>query len=260
MWSQEDILIGKEYSIYSDILQEERKYWVHLPDCYSTSDKNNYSVIYLLDGELFFHSVVGMSKTISSGKDQYLPKSIIVGIISKDRAKDMTPSASTIGRGGQINFFQTPQGGGSEHFYSFLINELRPLIESEYKTNGENILIGHSYSALFTFYTFLRHTEKFDKYIAIDPSLWWDGGKLIKESDSLIKNKKFKGKGLYIAVATKKRNDRIDIQTEIANELFYEILPKTKELLFITKFYPEESHGTIAIPGIYDGLKQLYKR
>ena len=30
--SQEDICIGKKHSLYSTVLQEERNYWVHLPD------------------------------------------------------------------------------------------------------------------------------------------------------------------------------------------------------------------------------------
>ena len=34
MRSQEDICIGKKHSLYSTVLQEERNYWVHLPDSY----------------------------------------------------------------------------------------------------------------------------------------------------------------------------------------------------------------------------------
>ena len=33
--SQEDICIGKELVLYSTVLQEERSYWIHLPEHYN---------------------------------------------------------------------------------------------------------------------------------------------------------------------------------------------------------------------------------
>lgn len=260
LWSQEDISIGKKYSIYSTILQEERDFWIHLPDNYNPADTLSYPVIYLLDGELFFHSLVGISKTISSSKNKFLPESIIVGVISKDRTKDMTPVASTIGRNGKSDFFETPQGGGSERFNQFLTEELRDKIQSEYKTNGKNTLVGHSYAGLFTLNTFLKHTVDFDKYIIIDPSLWWNGGSFMEEAKSIFSQKSFEGKDLYIAIASKERKDRDNTHVENAKLFFNTILPKAKNLFFVTKLFPEENHGTIGIPGIYDGLKQLYNK
>lgn len=37
--SQEDICIGKELALYSTVLQEERSYWIHLPEHYNMDTK-----------------------------------------------------------------------------------------------------------------------------------------------------------------------------------------------------------------------------
>ena len=239
-------------------MQENRNYWIHLPENYGQDTTQTYPVIYLLDGDSFFHSLVGISKTFSTVRGKFLPQSIIIGVLNVDRTRDLTPTASAAGRDGKIAPGAIPQGGGSETFSRFLTGELRAVIDSTYRTNGKNMLIGHSYAGLFTLNTFLRHTERFDTYLAIDPSLWWDQGKLAEEADALIEGKDFAGKSLYIGVASKKRTDRVDIHLNKVNHLLTEVLPQAENLRFFSKSFPEENHGTVAIPGIYNGIKQLF--
>lgn len=257
MRSQEDICIGKKFTLYSTILQEKRSYWIYLPDNYNHDMTRTYPVIYLLDGDSFFHSLVGICKTFHSGKKKLPSPYIIVGILNTDRTRDLTPTASAAGRDGKILPEAPLQGGGSEPFSHFLTGELRTVIDSMYRTNGQNMLIGHSYAGLFTLSTFLRHTEFFNTYLVLDPSLWWDQGKLMNETTGLIQEKDFTGKSLYIGVASQKRTDRTDIHLDKVNYFISEVLPQAKGLHFLNKSFPEETHGTIAIPGIYDGIKQL---
>ncbi len=219
--SQEDICIGKELVLYSTVLQEDRSYWIHLPEHYNMDTKQRYPVVYLLDGDSFFHSLVGIRKTLASGRGKYLPPCIIVGVLNTDRTRDFTPTASAAGRDGKISIDAIPQGGGSEAFSKFLTEELRPAIDSAYRTNGWNMLIGHSYAGLFT-----------------------------------LNN--FKGKSLYIGVASKKRTDRVDIHLDKVSYLLSELLPQAENLRFFSKSFPDENHGTVAVPGIYDGIKQLF--
>lgn len=256
--SQKDICIGKKQSLYSTALQENRNYWIHLPENYGQDTTQTYPVIYLLDGDSFFHSLVGISKTFSIVRGKFLPQSIIIGVLNVDRTRDLTPTASAAGRDGKIVPGAISQGGESETFSRFLTGELRAVIDSTYRTNGKNMLIGHSYAGLFTLNTFLRHTERFDTYLAVDPSLWWDQGKLVEEAGALIEGKDFSGKSLYIGVASKKRTDRVDIHLNKVNHFLTEVLPQAENLHFFSKSFPEENHGTVAIPGIYNGIKQLF--
>lgn len=260
MWSQEDICIGKKHTLYSDILQEERQYWVHLPESYGQDTTQTYQVIYLLDGDSFFHPLVGISKALGSGRGRSLPASIIVAILNTDRTRDLTPTASAAGRDGKIAPDAKLQGGGGETFSRFLTVELRNTIDSAYRTNGRNMLIGHSYGGLFTLNMFLKHTRLFDTYLALDPSLWWDQGRLATEAPALIEKTDFTGKSLYIGVATRPRPDRPNAVHLDRNVLLSEILPQAKGLRFFSRSFPEENHGSIPVPGMYDGIKQLYAK
>ncbi|MCD7974129.1 MAG: alpha/beta hydrolase [Candidatus Azobacteroides sp.] len=258
MRGQEDISIGKKEYLYSTVLQEQRNYWVHAPENYQQDTMQTYPVIYLLDGENYFHALVGINKTLRSGREKRISSCIIVGIVNTDRTRDLTPTASAAGRDGKIPPGATIQGGGAETFHLFLTQELRNTINSNYRTNGQHILVGHSYGGLFTLHTFLKHTDSFDMYLALDPSLWWDQGRLSQEAEEVIKGKDFTGKSLYVGVATQKRSDRTDIHHATVNYLLDAILPQAENLHYFTKAFPEENHGTVVIPGMYDGIKQLF--
>ena len=259
LWSQEDICIGKQYTLDSKVLHEKRSYWVHLPDNYDKNSKETYPVIYLLDGDSFFKAMVGMTHVLCSGRGKRMPEHIIVGVLNTDRTRDLTPTASAAGRDGKISPGAAVEGGGSKNFSKFLTGELRHAVDSAFRTNGHNVLIGHSYGGLFTMYTFLNHPELFDTYIAIDPSLWWDQAKLAKSAGSLIAGKDFTGKNLFVGTATKKRTDRVITHFYDADHLLSTTLPQVKGLHYFLKDFPDDTHGTVAIPGFYYGLMQLFK-
>jgi predicted alpha/beta superfamily hydrolase len=65
--SQNDnkIVIGKIDSVYSKILGERRKVWIYTPDMTSGNSNQHWPVLYLLDGDGHFASVVGMIQQMS---------------------------------------------------------------------------------------------------------------------------------------------------------------------------------------------------
>src|SRR5215813_2406413 len=89
------IVIGKIDSVYSKILKEPRKIWIYTPDITSGDHDpgKHYPVLYLLDGEAHFPSVVGLVQQLSqaNGNTVY-PEMIIVGIPNTDRTRDLTPT------------------------------------------------------------------------------------------------------------------------------------------------------------------------
>src|SRR4051794_11383779 len=87
------IVIGKIDSVYSNILNEQRKIWIYTPDMTSGNLNQRYPVLYLLDGDGHFASVVGMIQQLSqvNGNNVY-PEMIVVGIPNTDRTRDLTPT------------------------------------------------------------------------------------------------------------------------------------------------------------------------
>jgi predicted alpha/beta superfamily hydrolase len=40
----------------------------------------------------------------------------------------------------------------------------------------------------------LNHTDAFNAYVALDPSLWWDDNLLVRQAKTAMQEKKFNGK------------------------------------------------------------------
>jgi predicted alpha/beta superfamily hydrolase len=71
--------------------------------------------------------------------------------------------------------------GGSELFYRFLTEELRPAIAAAYPTDGaDQILYGHSLGGLFTLGVLFNHPSAFSTYLVSSPSIWWDAKTVLK--------------------------------------------------------------------------------
>lgn len=259
--AQDSIHIGTRHTLFSQILNEERTYWVYEPERQAGDSIRNLPVLYLLDGDVFFHSVVGFTRFFSSSKVSSLPPCIVVAVLNTDRTRDFTPTCSAARRDGTIHFGDKPQGGGAEQFYRFLTEELRPEVEKRVSGGSSNMLIGHSYAGLFTLEILLRHPGSFDTFMAIDPSLWWDQGVFLRQWEEKVSGKDFSGKQLYVAFATQQRPGVKLNQFSLADSLKINIVPdmEKRHLRVVYKKFPEEMHGTVALPGIFDGLKSLFR-
>lgn len=257
--AQEAISIGTRYCLFSQVLNEKRDYWVYKPETCPGEPERSYPVLYLLDGDSFFHSVVGFTRMFSSSKVSSLPPCIVVAVLNTDRTRDLTPTSSAARRDGTIYAGDNPEGGGADMFYRFLVEELRPEIEKQLPVDGENYLVGHSYAGLFILHVLLNHPEAFDTYMALDPSLWWDQGYFMKQTEEIRKSD-FSGKQLYVGFATQSRPGKKLIHFPLVDSFLETIVPNMEKqhLRIITRKFPEETHGTIALPGIYDGLKSLF--
>lgn len=251
------IVIGAIDSLYSDVLAEQREIWIHLPE--KMDDGKKYPVIFLLDGPEHFYTTTGLLKLLTQWN---MPPSILVGISNTDRTRDYTPTNVAFQRGRK-----SPTSGGADNFVSFIETELKPYIRDKYPTEDMSTVIGHSTGGLFVVYAYLHHPTVFDAYLAIDPSLWWDKEKLVTQSQGLINPKIHQNKSLYIAAANSTGIDTTrvrklkSVSTEMlrANLHFHDVLVKNGDQLnFEWGYYGDEDHGSIVVPGLYNGLRSLF--
>ena len=257
--TKKEIVIGVADSLYSEVLEEQRELWIHLPEDFDTNNK--YPVIYVLDASQNFYSVVGMMTRLLPWR---LPKSIVVGVRNTDRQRDFTPTNVPFHRGRE-----SKTSGSASNFLKFVNEELKPFINSKYPTEDMSTVVGHSLAGLFVVYTYLNSENTFDSYVAIDPSLWWDNENLLRQSENLIKDKNLKDKSLYVAVANslgkdidtvQVRNDKSVITEQMrANLKFHDILVKNKKQLdFNWEFFNEEDHGSVVVPAQFNGLRSVF--
>lgn len=128
--------------------------------------------------------------------------------------------------------------------------------------SGTSGFSGFTYAGLFTLHVLLNYPGTFDTYIAIDPSLWWDKGCFQKQVERQVDKVDFSGKQLYVAFATQPRPDRKLSHFSLTDDFIGSAVPRMEKrhLRVVSKKFPEETHGTVALPGFYDGLKTLFFR
>lgn len=167
--------------ITSTFVQEERVINVWTPPGYEQSDEP-FPVLYMPDGgikEDFPHIANTLAELIAEGQ---IPPHMLVGIENTVRGRDLT-GASQIEAHAEYGI---PMDDGAQSFRAFITNELVPEINQRYRTNSQKGIIGESLAGLFVVETFLLTPEAFDFYIAMDPSLWWNEGYLVNQTDSLL--------------------------------------------------------------------------
>ena len=260
MRGQEDFRIGKSYSINSSILNEECQYWVSLPKNYDADNNQSYPLMLLLDGDKFFPAVDGIRHMYQSGQGRQMPEAILVGLKSNDRTRDFTPTCSAVGRDGNIIPNKQAVGGGAIHYTRFINEEFLPFLTNQYAISSDKLLIGHSYAGLFALHTFLSQPSLFTHYLVLDPSVWWDGGWITTQCDNRLSSVDYKEKKIYIGIATKEVKKRSNIHSNKAEELLSILDNNKHNYQLIYQYFPNESHGTVFIPGFLDGIKKLYEQ
>ena len=250
-------VLGSIEELESKILGENRILNIYLPEGYIPNDTTRYPVVYLLDGsadEDFIHTVGLFQFNTFSWIDR-VPKSIIIGIATVDRRRDFT-FPSTI-ESEKKNF---PTTGHSDKFISFLEEELKPFINNKYKTNSSAMLIGQSLGGLLASEILLKRPEMFNKYLIISPSIWWDNGSLLNQSNQVIEKLSQKT-DVYIGVGkeglTPGEFPRV---MEVDANLLVEKLnnSKNKNIAVYFDYLPDEDHATISHQAIFNGLRMLY--
>lgn len=77
--------------------------------------------------------------------------------------------------------------GGAAAFLRFIERQVRPRVEQLARTDARRqTLWGHSYGGLFVLYTLLNQPQAFTRYIAADPSLWWQKGLMLQYAQQAL--------------------------------------------------------------------------
>jgi predicted alpha/beta superfamily hydrolase len=243
--SQADpVVIGNKFQIESKVLAETRTYWIHTPFKYK-SGKDAYPVLILQDPESEFTLAAAAVDMLSdSGR---IPPMIVVGIKNTNRNRDMTPSRPAKAFGGSA--------GGADKFLAFIADELLPTIDRTYRTRPYRVLVGHSFGGLFAVYALMNRPDVFQGYIAISPSLWWDDQALVKASPPFFAAHKDLRADLYLTIGSEGQ-EMLGGAWKLSAVLEESKIP---DLRWQFKRSPDEDHGTIPYPSIYEGLQAIFK-
>lgn len=238
--------VGDTFLLRSDVLHETRRINVYLPPAY-TGSLQGLPVLYMPDGGLaedFLH-VAGLLQ-VSTGNGTMRPF-VLVGIENTQRRRDLTgPTDSAEDK------TIAPRVGGSEAFRRFIRRALMPAVRQRYRTTAETAIMGESLAGLFVVETFFLESDLFDTYVAIDPSLWWNRGRLVGEAGARLAGGLPRAKALYLAAS---RDDRDGRTQQLAGVL---AAKAPANLTWHFDAMPEETHATIYHPAALRAVRRLF--
>lgn len=245
----EDIILGQSFTLSSEILGEERPYFIYLPENYQENG-NPLSVMYLLDGHNNFHPTTGIIKHLN--RNGRIPNMMVVGIPNTtDRTKDLTPAIKKDMEAKK----QFATAGGADNMLAFIKDELIPHIDKNYNTGPFKILTGHSFGGIFAVNALLSEPDLFDAYLSISPSMWWDKQNLVARADSFLQTKPKLDCYFYMTMGDE-GNDMLGGAMKLA-ALFEEM--EEPGLNWDFKVMKEETHGSIPHRSTYYGLEAIFK-
>jgi predicted alpha/beta superfamily hydrolase len=167
--------LRKHGQFRSRFLRNNRDLIVYIPPGYDDQPFARFPVLYLQDGQNLFDratSFGGQDWNVHGASDDLIgigaiQPLIIIGIYNtgKSRIHEYTPVKSPkLG------------GGRADRYAKFLIEEVRPFIQREYRVNSDPRVTGiggSSLGGLLSLYLGLKHPQLFGKIAALSPSVWW---------------------------------------------------------------------------------------
>lgn len=263
-------------SVQSDAFPYAHQVTVALPASYAAQPERAYPVLWVLDSPLIMRSVVGLLDVLVLGN--LAPEMIVVGVGSP-------PEEGLAGVGRRVIDFSPPGKGyappglagerwsalapipdfphKADAFLSLLVDEIRPMLATEYRFSGEHALIGHSAGGLFAAYSLFTRPDAFQKMIIGSPYLDGVGGavfateaKHAADHDDL-KVKVFLGVGemeaeeYFVAIS-----GNLESTTRLSRTLIARHYPS---LDLNTRIFAGKDHYTVLPDVIISGIGHLWR-
>ena len=249
----EPLVVATTYTVKTAILEgESRKVSIRLPTGYDEEPERRYPVVYVLDGgpEQDFEHIAGIAQ--SRDMNWSFEPFILVGIESVNRRHELTPPVA------EAAAYEETLGtvpGGSGDYLRFLREELKPLIEASFRTDGHDAIMGESLAGLFVVETLLEEPTLFDDYIAISPSMWWEGMKFGREAGRFFAGHPAGKRRLYLTTANE--GDWHREGTERLVDALRTSAPTGLAWTFVDAG-ESETHGTLYHPMALDAFRLLF--
>ncbi len=228
-------IIQQEF-IIENLNSVSHKIWVYLPPNYHSSSKK-YPVIYMHDGQNLFDdktSFIGEWKVDETLNELYKKTGkgfIVVGIENggAERINEYTP------------WQHEKYGGGKGGAYiDFIVNTLKPYIDTTYRTKSQQKhtgLIGSSLGGLISYYGGLKYPSVFGKIGGLSTSFWFSSEVFIfTKAHAKLNNVK-----LYLLVGGKEGEGVMEADTKTIEILLLDTGFKNRNLK--TKVSPEGDHN-----------------
>jgi predicted alpha/beta superfamily hydrolase len=172
-------------NVQSTFLARERDVIVLLPPGYEDDPMRRFPVLYMQDGQNLFDPMTSfvpgnywrfektVPRLLAAGKIEPV---IVVGVYNtgEDRIDEYAPTRDS----------RTGRGGLAPAYGRFLVTELKPFVDSYYRTRVEPAstgIGGSSMGGLLTLYLgLIAYPSVFGRIASMSPSVWWDRSAILR--------------------------------------------------------------------------------
>ena len=159
----------------SPLLDHDRDVVFYLPPSYDENLRQEYPVVYMHDGQNLFDdrgAFGGVAWDVAGAMDRgfadaTIREAIVVAVDnSAARIWEYTPTDGGYG------------GGGADVYLDYLADELKPVVDRDYRTmpgRETTAIVGSSLGGLVSVWAGVSRPDTFGLIGALSPSTWWDG-------------------------------------------------------------------------------------
>jgi predicted alpha/beta superfamily hydrolase len=158
----------RTFTIKAPQLETSKRIWLYLPQTYASSDKK-YPVLYMHDAQNLFDKSTSFAGEwrVDETLDSLRAQAVVVGIEhgNEKRMDELTPYAN-------VKY----GGGKADAYLAFIVETLKPHIDSVYRTKPDakhTAIMGSSLGGLVSFYAALKYPAVFGKAGIFSPSFWF---------------------------------------------------------------------------------------
>jgi predicted alpha/beta superfamily hydrolase/tetratricopeptide (TPR) repeat protein len=237
--------IATKHVINSTHLNEKRDILISLPDGYEKTNAT-YPILVLTDGKQNIKHAIGSIELLT--RTGSIPPIILVGIVSTNRTRDFSPSASKT----------SPGSGNGPNYLNFIEHEVIPFVEQNYRAHNFKVLEGHSLGGVFTAYALMEKPELFDAHLIMSPSFWWNNEEFIKKSGEFFRKNPSLSKAIYFSIGKDESSSKWGMRKELSNFVDSLKVNKPKNTRFKHQEFENEGHMSSPLLGTYYGLKYIF--
>jgi predicted alpha/beta superfamily hydrolase len=169
-------------SFKTQTLSEPRDVYVYVPGDYSQSGLKTYPVLYMQDGQNLFdpsRAFLGQTWKAEATLNRLISQGLMAPVIvvaidnTKLRTFEYTPDQDP---------GEDQLGGGADDYLNLLTTELKPRIDSTFRTRRERnstAIMGSSLGGLVSLYAGAAFSQTFGLVGALSPSIWWNQESII---------------------------------------------------------------------------------
>jgi predicted alpha/beta superfamily hydrolase len=258
-------------TIRSEIVNQQFDISVLLPPAYMADSTAVYPVLYVTDANRAFPMVANIASVLAFPKTKF-PEMIVVGIgypirdmadWAAWRTRDLTPTQDTA----TDNYWNTTlekmsgrkynvRTGGAPRFLEFIIKELIPFIESNYRVSrSDRGLAGYSYGGLFALYALLSFPETFQRYFVGSPSLGYDNEVLFKLEDEFAASGKRVRAKVFLSAGSLEDSSTVSLVKKMQERLTSRFAPDLQVSSYV---FDGEDHRSCMAAAVMRAFRVLY--